>query len=110
MSAASSAAELSRTVIDEQLSWLHRWNDAADRYVRDVERLATGEIDTIAFGREVSDLAATEAVRSVEVAARVGISYVEFLTSLAEPSPRRGREPSPRPDRERSVAAGTDAR
>ncbi|HEV8681300.1 MAG TPA: hypothetical protein VGS09_00780 [Actinomycetota bacterium] len=77
------AGELGRLIIEEQLSLVERWGDIADRYARDVRKLIAGEIDTVAFGKELLDVAVEEAGRVTEGAARLGVTYYRWLASLA---------------------------
>lgn len=89
---ASSAIDLGRQVIDEQVGLVRRWGEAAERYTGGLRRLSEGEIDTVTFSREVADDAIREGVHSLEVAARVGMHYYQFVAGLVDP--KSGRAPS----------------
>lgn len=91
--ATSRVVDLGRRMMDEQIALVRRWGKLAECTTHDAQRLVDGEIDTIAFGRELASQTIREGVHAMEVAARFGMDYYEYLVGIVDP--RRARTDQP---------------
>lgn len=81
---ATATEDFARQLADEQVAAMRRWGDLVTGTTVGFRRLADGEIDAPAFGREVTEDLVRELLLGIESAARLGIEFSHLLADMVD--------------------------
>lgn len=81
---ATTTEDFARQLAGEQVAAVRRWGDLFLDTTTGLRRLADGQIDASAFGREVTRDVVREVVLGIESAARIGIEYSRVVADLVD--------------------------
>lgn len=81
---ATASEAFARQLADEQVATVRRWGDLLTGTTADMRRLADGEIDAPAFGREVTEGLVNEMVLGIESAARLGVEFSHLVSAMVD--------------------------